>query len=601
MALNQANILSIFIFFHSLLSANSMDISSQGHDIILQHDVETLLVSTDLSPSRARLNEIRIGIASIKKNLVSDIRNSLMKDQKTVNKAILDSIRADELSITFIKKQYDALFTKESASKQSKRAFEILGSFLSTLTGVPSARDHRKMLEQIKAIRFSNKGIEHLMKEQNTQNGKLLERLHLHETDIAHTAATLNNLVNNTEQLASHLHKAFALISIGSKIMHAATTTNFNLIGAQEIISKGDMGLLSRHAIPVLDLIKVINGIHLKRQTDGPIFGRENIHRYYDLKLAHAWADPASSKVFTLLQIPIASLKEVQSLHVLDKLNMNGNSDLHLAVLNKQSNSYRLLTDTDYTRCTQLEQAKLCQKRLIQIFPKLGCSLRLMNCKIWTTDVVHDLSNSEILLALTKPMNASLECDKQHSKKIYLPAQAIIQLAIHCSLTTETFIISKISFKHLADYSTEQSEHFLVLEERKLLEGDDLEIRQVKLSVRVDSIESLQKDNDKFKEDMAAHIKDSDALWNEASGGQTPWEQIITWALIRLLGLAVASWTVKLQIQMWKSGKATDGRKMDELQREINTLKSRMMDLETDVQLAENTRRPPAYNSHEKS
>ena len=109
----QNHILSIFIIiFHSLLSADSMDISSQGHDIILQHDVETLLVSTDLSPSRARLNEIRIGIASIKKNLVSDIRNSLMKDQKTGNRAILDSIRADELSISFIKRQYDALFTK---------------------------------------------------------------------------------------------------------------------------------------------------------------------------------------------------------------------------------------------------------------------------------------------------------------------------------------------------------------------------------------------------------------------------------------------------------------------------------------------------------
>ena len=93
-------------------------------------------------------------------------------------------------------------------------------------------------------------------------------------------------------------------------------------------------------------------------------------------------------------------------------------------------------------------------------------------------------------------------------------------------------------------------------------------------------------------------------LWNEASGGQTPWEQIITWALIGLsllLGLAVASWTVKLQIQMWKSGKATDGRKLDDLQKDIDTLKSRMMDLETDVQLAENTRRPPAYNTHEKS
>ena len=137
------------------------------------------------------------------------------------------------------------------------------------------------------------------------------------------------------------------------------------------------------------------------------------------------------------------------------------------------------------------------------------------------------------------------------------------------------------------------------------MEGDDLEIKQIKLAVRVDSIESLQKDNDKFKEDMAAHIKDSDALWNEDSGVQTPWEQIITWAMIGLsllLGLTVASWTVKLQIQMWKSGKAANGSKLDELQREVNTLKPRMMDLETDVQLAENnTRRPPAYNTHEKS
>ena len=151
------------------------------------------------------------------------------------------------------------------------------------MTGVPLARGHRKMLEQIRAIRFSNKGLEKLMTDQNAQNGKLLERLHLHETDIAHTAATLNDLVNNTERLASHLHKAFALISVGSKVMHAATTTNYNVIAAKEIIGKGDMGLLSRHAIPVVDLIDVINKIHVKRQTDGPIFGRESVHKYYEL------------------------------------------------------------------------------------------------------------------------------------------------------------------------------------------------------------------------------------------------------------------------------------------------------------------------------
>ena len=70
--------------------------------------------------------------------------------------------------------------------------------------------------------------------------GNFLQRLHLHETDIAHIAATLNNLVSNTEQLASHLHNAFAHIYIGRKIMYTATTINFNFQSAQEIISKGD-------------------------------------------------------------------------------------------------------------------------------------------------------------------------------------------------------------------------------------------------------------------------------------------------------------------------------------------------------------------------
>ena len=104
--------ISMYIFFHSLLTPDSMDISAQGHDIILQHDVETLLVSTNLGPSRVRLTEILNGIKGIKKNLVSDIRNALLKDQKMVNRAILDTVRADELTINFISRQYTALFTK---------------------------------------------------------------------------------------------------------------------------------------------------------------------------------------------------------------------------------------------------------------------------------------------------------------------------------------------------------------------------------------------------------------------------------------------------------------------------------------------------------
>ena len=117
-------------------------------------------------------------------------------------------------------------------------------------------------------------------------------------------------------------------------------------------------------------------------------------------------------------------------------------------------------------------------------------------------------------------------------------------------------------------------------------------------------MEELQKGNDQFKQDMAAHIKDSDELWNEAQGGQTPWEQIITWSLIGLsltLTVILAGWLGRLQLFVWKGGKSQSRLSIEELQEEIRRLNSRMMDLETDVQLADTQRRPPAYFTPKKS
>ena len=56
-----------------------------------------------------------------------------------------------------------------------KRALEILGSFLSTVTGVPSPRDHRLLMEKVKMLRLECKGIEQLIKEQNSDNHHILE------------------------------------------------------------------------------------------------------------------------------------------------------------------------------------------------------------------------------------------------------------------------------------------------------------------------------------------------------------------------------------------------------------------------------------------
>jgi len=54
------------------------------------------LVTTDLGPARDQIYKLRKGLQVIKQNIVTDIRNALVKDQRSINKALLESIRASE-------------------------------------------------------------------------------------------------------------------------------------------------------------------------------------------------------------------------------------------------------------------------------------------------------------------------------------------------------------------------------------------------------------------------------------------------------------------------------------------------------------------------
>ena len=377
------------------------------------------MVTTDLGPARDQIYKLRKGLQVIKQNIVTDIRNALVKDQRSINKALLESIRASESTITYLSKEFDTLYKEKGQSKKSKRAFEVLGSFLLTITGVPSARDHRKLLQQIGAIRFENKGIEALLVRQNQQSQKLLERMHYHQTLAIEMTSSINNLANNTAKLASNLHKAFSLIAVNSKIMNSVTEISYIIQKAKSITAKSDEGLISREALPMENLVSIIDQIHIKRKADSPIFSREECHHYYSLKLAHSWAEPTTMKLYTLLQVPIAAMNEIQTIHVLDHKNKY-DSSFPLAVLNKQSNTYRYLSLADYVSCVQVTQAKLCQKRRIEINPQIGCSLRLMNCKVWVSDLVHDLSNSEILIASGKARNATISCNKAPTRTCLL-------------------------------------------------------------------------------------------------------------------------------------------------------------------------------------
>ena len=65
-----------------------------------------------------------------------------------------------------------------------KRAIEILGSILNTIIGVPSAGEHRAVLEKIRLLRLDNKNVNNMLQKQNAQNAGILRTFHLHESDI---------------------------------------------------------------------------------------------------------------------------------------------------------------------------------------------------------------------------------------------------------------------------------------------------------------------------------------------------------------------------------------------------------------------------------
>ena len=92
----------------------------------------------------------------------------------------------------------------------------------------------------------------------------------------------------------------------------------------------------------------------------------------------------------------------------------------------------------------------ICQKRKIDILPEHGCSIRLGNCPVWATTVVHDLTNTEIMLLLPKQTEATISCDGSKSVNIDLPMRAILNLDLGCELRADIFQIDRISFRHLA-------------------------------------------------------------------------------------------------------------------------------------------------------
>ena len=99
--------------------------------------------------------------------LEEHVRNHLGKGEGMVTKLVSASILADVKQIKIIMEDFSSFFEQHAEPTNGKRALEILGSFLSTMTGVPSAGDHRHVLEQIRLIRLDSEEMGNMLKRQN--------------------------------------------------------------------------------------------------------------------------------------------------------------------------------------------------------------------------------------------------------------------------------------------------------------------------------------------------------------------------------------------------------------------------------------------------
>ena len=142
--------ITMHVFFILLLFApsHSSDQAYHGRKVIMQSDVDTILIHTKLGPIYEHLQSSETELRTIQNSIIQIARNEIMAgdyDSKFL-KVLVGIVRGNMETISTLKSRLSKV-TQPASSVKSKRALEILGDFLSGITGVPSASDHRKTLE----------------------------------------------------------------------------------------------------------------------------------------------------------------------------------------------------------------------------------------------------------------------------------------------------------------------------------------------------------------------------------------------------------------------------------------------------------------------
>ena len=169
--------------------------------------------------------------------------------------------------IETVESDFDQFFKDNiDLESKNKRAIEILGSFLSTMTGVPSARDHRRVLEQIRLSKLDSGELKSLMQRWNAVNSDILQTFHYQQNELHNLSKKIGKLSVSTQENADAIKKMMVMLLISTKINAALEP----IAHMKAIMASDKLSHLSKFGITASQLSEIIESIYLKRKKRYP-------------------------------------------------------------------------------------------------------------------------------------------------------------------------------------------------------------------------------------------------------------------------------------------------------------------------------------------
>ena len=217
--------------------------------------------------------------------------------------------------------------------------------------------------------------------------------------------------------------------------------------------------------------------------------------------------------------------------------------------------------------------------------------------------MVHDLTNSELLIVQPTSINASLECLGKQPVSVSIPASAIITLSTDCSIHARRYRIERISFAKFEwtkqteiDFNVQSGEHvkaFKPVSQEQLFVLTNDSARQLALAEELNNSTATQ-----LQEFSAAR----QFRWmNLSINEQTGLEQLLAWTLLGLnllLTLLLAVCIVKIKCRQDANAKTNatpnirissvsglEEGSLDPVWKELRELKRRLLGVEDEFLL----------------